>query len=63
MRINGNTGVVDFNGVSREVSFDLLDNPVLGSYVLVHAGYAIKTVDESKARFTIDFFSGRLDGK
>lgn len=40
---------VDFSGNLREVSVALLESPKAGDYVLVHAGYAIETVDEDTA--------------
>lgn len=40
---------VDFSGNLREVSVALLESPQAGDYVLVHAGYAIETVDEDTA--------------
>lgn len=47
---NGDLGVVDFgNGVRREVILAMVDASV-GDYVLVHAGYAIKVLDEESAR-------------
>jgi len=45
----GDIGVVDFgNGVRREVMLAMVDANV-GDYVLVHAGYAIKVLDEKSA--------------
>lgn len=40
---------VDFNGIKREVSVELVPNAEVGSYVLVHAGFAIEIVDEKEA--------------
>ncbi len=49
IEIRGDMGVVDFgNGVRREVLLGLVDVKV-GDYVLVHAGYAIKVLDEESA--------------
>ncbi|MCD6591577.1 MAG: HypC/HybG/HupF family hydrogenase formation chaperone, partial [Thaumarchaeota archaeon] len=46
IEIRGDMGIVDFgNGVRREVLLGLVDVKV-GDYVLVHAGYAIKVLDE-----------------
>ena len=49
VEIRGDIGVVDFgNGVRREVILAMVDAKV-GDYVLVHAGYAIKVLDERSA--------------
>jgi hydrogenase expression/formation protein HypC len=49
VEIRGDIGVVDFgNGVRREVILAMVDAKV-GDYVLVHAGYAIKVLDEKSA--------------
>lgn len=49
VEIKGDIGVVDFgNGVRREVILAMVDAEV-GDYVLVHAGYAIRVLDEESA--------------
>ncbi|MCF3653646.1 MAG: HypC/HybG/HupF family hydrogenase formation chaperone [Aigarchaeota archaeon] len=49
VEIRGDIGVVDFgNGVRREVILAMVDAKV-GDYVLVHAGYAIRVLDERSA--------------
>ena len=53
MRLDGSQAQVDFGeGVLREVNVTLVDAKV-GEYVLVHAGYAIQTVDEKDALETL----------
>jgi len=49
LKIEDQTATVDFGGARREVRLDLLTNVHKGDYVLVHAGYAIQTVDEKAA--------------
>lgn len=51
-----NMASVEISGVKRDVAMDLIDDPVCGEYVLVHAGYALQRVSEESAKFTIDFF-------
>jgi len=56
-RVNGDKAQVDFGeGVLREVNVTLVEAKV-GDYVLVHAGYAIQTVDEKDALETIDLWN------
>jgi len=49
VEIRGDMGIVDFgNGVRREIMLGLV-NAKVGDYVLVHAGFAIKVLDEKSA--------------
>lgn len=53
IRIDGNKAQVDFGeGVLRDINVTLVETKV-GSYVLVHAGYAIETIDEKEAIETL----------
>lgn len=47
------TAAID--GVEREVDTSLVDLPVVGEYVIVHAGFAIAKLDaaEAEARLTL----------
>jgi len=48
-------GVVDFGGVRREVCLAYVQDEVaLGSYVIVHVGFAISIVDEAEAHRTFE---------
>lgn len=46
-------GVVDFDGVSREVCLACEPEAVVGDYVLVHVGFAISSIDENEAQRTL----------
>lgn len=42
--------VVDEDGVRKEVRLDIVDRwPVAGDYLIVHAGFAIHTLDAAEA--------------
>ncbi len=45
---------VDILGVTREVALDLTPTAEVGSYVLVHAGFAIEVVSEEYAQDTLN---------
>ena len=45
---------VDILGVRRGISLDLTPAAEVGSYVLVHAGFAIEIIDEATAQETLD---------
>ena len=47
------TGKVSFDGLVNQVSFALLPQAEIGSYVIVHAGFAISMVDEEAAERTL----------
>ena len=49
-------GTVDISGVTRQVSLMLLPAAEVGDYVLVHAGFAIQTIDEDEALRTLELF-------
>jgi hydrogenase expression/formation protein HypC len=45
-----NQALIDIGGIRREVSLDIMDEPVaIGDYVIAHAGFAIHKVDEAEA--------------
>jgi hydrogenase expression/formation protein HypC len=47
-------GTAELRGVQRRVSLMLCPEAEVGGYVLVHAGYAIATVDAEEARKTLE---------
>jgi hydrogenase expression/formation protein HypC len=53
VRINDGMAVIDVDGVRREVSLLLLEDARVGEWVIVHAGFAIQTIDEEAARETL----------
>lgn len=49
--ISGNAAIVEYEGTRREVRLDLVDpKPVVGDYVIIHAGFALHLIDEEEAR-------------
>lgn len=51
--IDGDMAVVELSGTRRRISVALLEEPGVGNYVLVHAGFAIKQIDEQEAAETV----------
>ena len=52
--IDGSDIVAEIDGVRREASLMILDDPVeVGDFVIVHAGFAISKLDEEEARETL----------
>jgi hydrogenase expression/formation protein HypC len=52
-KIENNMATIDVDGVQREASLLLLEDPKVGEYVIVHAGFAIQKIDESAAQETL----------
>lgn len=48
-QINGNRAVCESMGMSRDVRIDFIENPQIGEYVIVHAGFAIERLPEKQA--------------
>ena len=54
LEINGNQALVDFDGIQQKIIIALIQNPEIGKYVIVHAGYAIEQINEKEAMEAID---------
>jgi hydrogenase expression/formation protein HypC len=54
LEITDNSALVDFDGIKQNVIIALIQNPEIGKYVVVHAGYAIEMMDEKEAKEAID---------
>jgi len=50
------SAAVNFLGVEKRISLDLIENPQKGDYVIVHAGFAITTLDREDALESIRLF-------
>jgi hydrogenase expression/formation protein HypC len=51
--IDGQQGVADIEGVTREISLQLTPEAKVGDYVLLHTGYAIGVIDADEAEETL----------
>jgi len=49
VKIEDNVATIDVDGVKREASLLLVENPEVGDYVIVHAGFAINKINEEDA--------------
>jgi len=54
LEINGNSALVDFDGIKQNVIIALIQNPEIGKFVIVHAGYAIEMMNEKEAKEAIE---------
>jgi hydrogenase expression/formation protein HypC len=51
------TAKVSLNGIVKEVSVALIDDPKPGEYVVLHVGYALARIDEAEAQRTLALLS------
>lgn len=51
--IRDGVAIIDVDGVKQETSVLLLEDPKVGDYVIVHAGFAIHKIDEEEATETL----------
>ena len=49
--------IVDIAGVQKEISLALVDDVVVGDYVIVHVGYALNRLDPEEAQKTLRLFA------
>ena len=54
LEIDENSALVDFDGIKQKVIIALIQNPEIGKYVIVHAGYAIEMINEKEAMEAIE---------
>ena len=60
-------GKIDFGGIAREVSLAYVPEARVGDYVIVHAGFALHTLDEKEANQVFEYLQqmgelGELEG-
>ena len=54
VHIENNMATIDVDGIRREVSLLLVEDAKVGDYVIVHAGFALHTIDEKAAMETLE---------
>ncbi len=55
--------IVNLGGVRKEISLALVDDALVGEYVIIHVGYALQKLDQEEAERTLALFAemGQLD--
>ncbi|MGW8161459.1 MAG: HypC/HybG/HupF family hydrogenase formation chaperone [Desulfobulbales bacterium] len=54
--------LVDENGLQKEVRLDIVDRwPKVGDYIIVHAGFAIHTLDAAEAETNLKLLREMAD--
>ncbi len=54
--IDGEMAVVSVGGVEYNASLQLIDDPCVGEYVLLHTGFALQKISEEDAMETLKIF-------
>lgn len=56
-KLSGNVAIVEYEGTKKEVRLDIIDQqPVVGDYVIIHAGFALHRIDEEEAQKTLRYW-------
>ena len=55
VKIEDEMATVDVAGVKRKASLLLVEDAQVGDYVIVHAGFAIRKIDEEAARESLKY--------
>jgi hydrogenase expression/formation protein HypC len=55
--IGADNAIVNLGGVRKEISLALVEDVVVGDYVIVHVGYALQKLDEDEALRTLALFA------
>jgi len=56
-RREGDTALIDLDGVRKEISLALTPEAQPGDYVIVHVGYALTRLDPEEAQRTLAMFA------
>jgi len=59
--IENEVAICEIDGVKREASLMMIDDVMVGDYVLIHAGFAIEKIDEDEAQLTLQALREALD--
>jgi len=53
----GQMATVEIEGIRKQVSVALIDDPQPGDYILLHVGYALHKLSEEEALRTLDMMA------
>ena len=54
VEVNGDMGKASIGGSIIEVGLQLVEDPKVGEYVLIHTGFALEKIDEEEALKTLE---------
>ncbi len=57
VKIDGETVVAELGGTTKEARLDIVDEmPVVGDFVIIHAGFALHRIDPEEAKITLQLW-------
>ena len=57
IKIDGETVVAELGGTTKEARLDIVDEmPVVGDFVIIHAGFALHRIDPEEAKITLQLW-------
>lgn len=59
--INGNLADVDIMGIEKKADIQLIENPKVEDYILIHAGFGIQKIDLNYFNYLQNIFQKELD--
>ena len=60
LEIKDEDAKVDYGGVLKEVKINLIDNPKIGDYILIHAGFAIEKLNKKSAEDSLQIIQNQI---
>jgi len=54
---DNDNALVSLGGVKKQISLTLVDNVLVGDYLLLHVGYALNKIDPEEAQKTLELFA------
>jgi hydrogenase expression/formation protein HypC len=60
IKIEGDSAEVDYGGVMKKINLSLIDNPRVGEFVLIHAGFAIEKLDRKSAEESLQIIRNQI---
>ncbi|MCF7860718.1 HypC/HybG/HupF family hydrogenase formation chaperone [Candidatus Woesearchaeota archaeon] len=61
IELNGENAKVDYGGILKVVNASLIDNPAVGDYTLIHAGFVIEKLDRKSAEESLKIIKKDLE--
>jgi len=62
-KLDGDNATVDYDGVRKNVNVSIIEEPQVGSYVLVHAGFAIEKLTKQSGEESLALIRQMLAGR